>query len=122
MKIEVIQKDEKYSDVIQNKIYDEFNSVEELLNKLKPKFYILCSVKKNGHETGYKSIVDRKSIAIGETYEKCLEAYFIQNNRWSYCNGINIVMDSEEDHKAYRSHFYGNGGIANYAKCGGDMW
>ncbi len=121
MTIETILKKQEYNDVIENEIHKDFNSVESLIEALQPKHYIACSIKESGYETNYISTFSRYCIAIGDTYEKCLEAIFIQDNRWSYCNGINIIINSKEDYINFRSYFYETEGISNYAKCGGDM-
>ena len=123
MKIETIKKDTQYNDVIENNIHKDFDSVESLIDTLKPRHYIVCYITESGHKTNYKSIVNRHCIAIGDTYEECLEAIFIQKNRWSYCNGINIIISSKEHQANFRKYFYEDKeGIGRYAKAGGDMW
>jgi len=120
--VEVIQKNDKYNDSIISNVYKDFESLKKLINLLKPKFHIICSITICSQETNYKKIVDRKCIAVGDTIEKCYEAIFIKKNGWKYCNDINIDIDSKVFQGEYHNYFYGEDGVGSYAKCGGDMW
>lgn len=112
-KFEYIKKNPKYNDCI---VEGKANSLDEF------KFNIQCNITISGPKTNYKIEIDRVVYCCGETYEDCLEAYFIQNNKWTYCNDINIVFCNSEDQLNYKNYFYKDkDGISRYANCGGNM-
>ncbi len=107
---EILRKDPKYPTC---NIEEKVESIEELE---KYKFKIECYYSLDRPSRKVENV-----FCVGDTYEECLERFFKKNLSWTYCNDSNIMFCKEEDKKAYREFFYGDNGISNYARMGGNM-
>lgn len=102
------------------KMHDEYNDciIEikdancEIISE-KYKHVALCKVHQNNRET-------RRIVFAGNTREEVLNAMFIKRESWRYCNDMKLVLDKRyEDY--FNDYFYGENGLENYAKAGGNM-
>ena len=62
--------------------------------------------------------VDTPFDIQGETQQDCLDQFFRLNNSLKYCNGHGYSLVHQVDKDAYKEWFT----VANYSRCGGDMW
>ena len=58
-------------------------------------------------------------IISGNTRDEMFQNYFKYNNRYKYCNTVQISIEDKKDADEYRVWI---SKINNYAKAGGDMW
>lgn len=57
---------------------------------------------------------------VGKDKEEAVDCYFKANQRLKYCNGSSYSVSLEEQ-AFYQDRFFGEGGIKNYARMGGNM-
>lgn len=114
--VSILSKNEKYRDCTIEKKVNDLEILKEF------KFSIECNVQVCNYKTNYEKNITRKIYCCGNTYEECLECFFIQARTWTYCNDTNIIFVNDTDKEAYNKYFYKDSdGISRYASCGGDM-
>jgi len=122
MKTTILKRSTEFADCLSQENFGTYDSIELAKESLKPAFCIECHINERGSKHNYRSTKVNETLIIGNTYEECLQAYFVQQNRWTYINDINIAFNHDSDSEKFREFFYGKGGTSNAVACGQDMW
>ena len=117
----ILKRHDEYNDCLDDRThFPKFDTTDKALEWIKPEFSIVAEIYQSNSESSYRSVKTDDVLIVGDTYEKCLEAFFVQQRQWTYCNDINIKFADNKDKDNFSDFFYGNG-IGAYAKCGGNM-